>query len=183
MRVISGKVRGTKLNSIDDISTRPTLDRIKENIFNLINIDFQDASVLDLFAGSGALGIECLSRGAKVCYFCDKNKKAIDIIKYNLTKTRLYDKAIILSNDYEKALDKLNERFDLIFLDPPYKSNLVYEALKRILELNMLNENGEIIVETDNYHDVLEEIYKLSHLKILKDKNYGRVSIFILTVV
>ena len=124
MRVISGSARGTTLHSIDDINTRPTLDRVKESLFNIIQNQVEDAVVLDLFAGSGAIGIEFLSRGAEKVYFCDKSPKAVDMIKKNLDKTKLKDKATILNNDYIDCIDKIkNIKFDIIFLDPPYKEN------------------------------------------------------------
>ena len=132
MRVISGSARGTTLHSIDDINTRPTLDRVKESLFNIIQNQVEDAVVLDLFAGSGAIGIEFLSRGAEKVYFCDKSPKAVDMIKKNLDKTKLKDKATILNNDYIDCIDKIkNIKFDIIFLDPPYKENFSKQAIKK----------------------------------------------------
>ena len=100
MRVISGSARGTVLHSIEDISTRPTLDRVKESLFNIIQNDIEDTTVLDLFAGSGAIGIEFLSRRAKQVYFCDKSSKAVAMIEKNLEKTKLKEKAIVYNKDY-----------------------------------------------------------------------------------
>ena len=116
MRVISGKARGTKLSSIESLSTRPTLDRVKESLFNIIQNNLRDAVVLDLFAGSGQLGIEALSRGADKAYLCDINRDAVKMIKQNLEKTKLKDKAVVINEDYKKALRTLNtnEKFDII---------------------------------------------------------------------
>ena len=133
MRVISGKAKGTKLGTIEEQSTRPTLDRVKESLFNIINTKIEDSIVLDLFAGSGALGIECISRGAKQVYFCDKSKQAINQIKQNLIKTRFEQQAVIFQNDYINCLKECAQKqivFDLIFLDPPYANDLIRKLYK-----------------------------------------------------
>src|SRR5574344_2016770 len=118
MRVISGTAKGTKLNSIEELTTRPTLDRVKESLFNILQDSVRNQTVLDLFAGSGALGIEALSRGASKAYFCDLNDEAIKFIKQNLEKTKLTSNAIVVKKDYKSFIDSTNEKFDLIFLDP-----------------------------------------------------------------
>ena len=112
MRVISGKAKGTKLNSLEGIATRPTLDRVKEALFNILQFDLQDAIVLDLFAGSGALGIEALSRNAKQVVFCDNSYKAIQIIEKNLKKTNLNKNAIVINKDYKTFLKERGEWID-----------------------------------------------------------------------
>ena len=137
MRVISGTAKGCTLKSIDDLSTRPTLDRVKEPLFSILQSYIQDANILDLFAGSGALGIESLSRGANHCTFCDLSYKAINMIKENLTKTRLVEKSTIINKDYKKCLNELNERYDIIFIDPPYKKDIAVESIKTILNLKL----------------------------------------------
>lgn len=179
MRVISGSARGTKLESRESISTRPTLDRIKENMFNIIQDKVNsDTICLDLFAGSGQLGIETLSRGAQKCYFCDKDKEDLIYLKKNITKTRFWDKSIIYNTDFKVALNKINETVDIIFLDPPYASDFIYEAMKIIIEKNILSENGIIILETDEAQKIKVQLEKLK-IEKYKFKNYGRVSIFI----
>ncbi len=180
MRVISGLSRGTRLESIDSDSTRPTLDRIKENIFNIIQNDIRDTIVLDLFAGSGALGIEALSRGAEKAVFCDIDRKDILYLNKNLEKTRLKDKAQVFNKDYNVLLNSLNEKFDLIFLDPPYKTDYGCEAIKLILKNNLLNDNGQIILETDDEHRIANSLNDIHEIKIINQKKYGRVSIFII---
>ncbi len=182
MRVISGSARGTTLHSIDDINTRPTLDRVKESLFNIIQNQVEDAVVLDLFAGSGAIGIEFLSRGAEKVYFCDKSPKAVDMIKQNLDKTKLKDKATILNNDYIDCIDKIkNIKFDIIFLDPPYKENFSKQAIKKISESKLLKNEGIIIVETDEPERDIKEIENINiDYKIYDLRKYGRASLIFL---
>ena len=135
MRVISGIARGTKISSIESLATRPTLDRVKESLFNILQNDIKNKVMLDLFAGSGALGIEALSRGAKKAYFCDNSKEAIKVLKQNLEKTKLIKNAIIINKDYKLALKEIKEKIDIIFLDPPYKLDLAVKSIKELLEL------------------------------------------------
>ena len=138
MRIISGKARGTKLYTLEGTNTRPTLDRVKESIFNIIQNEIEDATVLDLFAGSGAIGLECLSRGAKKAVLCDKSKEAIQIIKRNIEKTHMEEKAQIINADYENCLEKLkNEQFDIIYIDPPYATNYIFKSLEKIKEIGI----------------------------------------------
>lgn len=177
MRIISGKARGTKLFTLDGLNTRPTLDRVKEPLFSIIQEYVVDSDVLDLFAGSGALGLEALSRGAKSAILCDNSKEAVDIIYKNITKTKL--NAEVINNDFVKTLKRLDGRqFDIIFLDPPYETNYLEEAINKILELNLLKENGLIIAETDNQEKV-EKIKKLD-ITISDIRKYGRVILIFL---
>lgn len=180
MRIISGKARGTKLNTLEGLDTRPTLDRIKEPLFSIIQNSIYDANVLDLFAGSGALGLETLSRGAKKAVLCDNSNKAIQIIKENVNKTHFEEQAKILNCDYKKCLELLkNESFDMIFLDPPYKSGFDVEALKIIVEQKMLSQDGIIILETDNEKEKQDELKKID-VNICGLRKYGRVSLLFL---
>lgn len=177
MRVISGKSRGKKLVSLEGDNTRPTLDRVKEALFNKIQFCVQDAIVLDLFAGSGALGVEALSRGAKEVVFCDKVKDAINIIEKNVINTNNLDKSIIINKDYNAVLEdmsKLHKKFDIIFLDPPYKTNLVNESLQKIIMSNLLTEDGIIIIETDDINKE-KEILDLEEIEIFDKRKYGSV--------
>ncbi len=182
MRVISGIARGTKLNSIESSSTRPTLDRVKESLFNIIQNDIDEATILDLFSGSGAIAIEFLSRGARQAYLCENNHNATKMIYSNLDKTRLTDKAVMIGKDYRKALEILKQeeiQFDFIFLDPPYQANFAVDATKRILSLNLLKEKGTIIIETDDEKRELLELEELD-IKIDDIRKYGRVSLIFL---
>ena len=126
MRIISGSAKGTKLYTLEGDATRPTLDRVKEPLFSIIQHYIVGANILDLFAGSGALGLEALSRGADKAILCDYSRKAVNIIKQNIEKTKLTEKTEVWNMDYKKALEKLkdnSQKFDIIFLDPPYRKN------------------------------------------------------------
>ena len=185
MRVISGSARGTKINSIDDISTRPTLDRVKESFFNIIRNYIQDDTiVLDLFAGSGAIGIEFLSRGAAKVVFADNSPKAKEMICQNLEKTHLKDKAKVFLGDYKKVLNKLKEDeevFDIIYLDPPYKQDIAVDALLKIEELKLIRDDGLIIIETDESDRETEELKKSNTKYNIYDiRKYGRATLIFL---
>lgn len=185
MRVISGSARGTKLSSIEDIATRPTLDRVKESLFNIIrnNID-EESNTLDLFAGSGAIGIEFLSRGVKKAVFCDLSSEAIKMINQNLEKTHLKAKAEIINKDYKETLKYLhdkNEKFDIIFIDPPYKMDIAVNALQLIEEFELLKKDGIIIIETDEAKRDTKEINELDmNYKIYDVRKYGRATLIFL---
>ena len=182
MRVISGKARGTKLYSLEGENTRPTLDRVKEALFNIIQVDLQEAIVLDLFAGSGALGIESLSRGATKAFFCDNNKEAIDIIKKNLEKTKLESYSEVIKLDYRDALKKMtNESIDIIFLDPPYREKFATDAVQYIVESHILKKSGIIIIETDDKQRILKELDKIKNINIYDIRKYGRACIIFLS--
>ena len=148
MRIISGKYKGKKLDGFDIEGTRPTMDRVKESLFGIIQNNLKDSICLDLFAGSGSLGIEALSNGASICYFVDKNKQILNILKNNL---KGIENSILIEKEYLMALEELkNKKFDVIFLDPPYKDNLITPSIKKIIELNMLNKDGIIVCEYEN---------------------------------
>lgn len=177
MRVISGKSRGKKLVSLDGDNTRPTLDRVKEALFNIIQFEVKDAVVLDLFAGTGALGIEALSRGAKEAVFCDKVPDAIKVIKQNIINTNNLDKSTIINKEYQEVLENLskqNKKFDIVFLDPPYKTNLAIESLQKIIMSDLLTEDGTIIIETDDINKE-REILKIEKVEIFDKRKYGSV--------
>lgn len=174
MRVISGKNKGTKLYTLEGLNTRPTLDRVKESLFNIINFDLPGCTFLDLFAGSGAIGIEAASRGAGKVIMCEKSKDAVKIINMNLEKTRLKDSIKLFNEDFEKCISKLDEKIDIVFLDPPYKSDYAYVASKLIIENDLLKEDSIIILETDSEQTVENQFEKLS-LEEFDKKKYGRV--------
>ena len=151
MRIISGKARGTKLYTLDGTATRPTLDRVKESLFNIIQNDIEDSTVLDLFSGSGAIGLEFLSRGAKRAVLCDSSKDAIKIIKQNVQKTHFEEKVEVYNMEFTKLVERLqNQKFDIIYIDPPYATDFIKISLEKIIEYELVNENTKIIVETDD---------------------------------
>ena len=147
MRVITGKARGVTLKTPDGMQTRPTTDRVKEALFSIIQFEIQGASVLDLFGGTGQLGIEALSRGAKRAVFVDFRASACRLIQDNLIRTRLDGSAQVVRSDYLAYLDRCKEKFKIIFLDPPYAEVFLETALKRITEIDILQSGGIIIAE------------------------------------
>ncbi|MCQ2421012.1 MAG: 16S rRNA (guanine(966)-N(2))-methyltransferase RsmD [Clostridia bacterium] len=158
MRVITGSARGMQLKAPKGMETRPTLDQVKEAAFSAIQFEVEGRRVLDLFAGSGQMGIEALSRGAKSAVFVDMGKEPCRIVRENLEKTKLIDRAQIFQRDSIAYLSACREKFDLIFLDPPYAKDLLENALKRISEIDILSDSGIIICErpadktlTDDY--------------------------------
>lgn len=177
MRVISGTAKGTKLNSIEELTTRPTLDRVKESLFNILQDTVRNKIVLDLFAGSGALGIETLSRGATKAYFCDSNDEAIKFVKQNLEKTKLMQNAVVIRKDYKTFIETTNEKFDLIFIDPPYKNDIAVDSVIRILNNKLLKENALIILETDEVKRELDELSKIDNVEIIDQRKYGRANL------
>ena len=182
MRIIGGTMRGTKLFTLEGENTRPTLDRVKEALFSKINFRLQDAIILDLFSGCGALGLESISRGAEKSYLCDNSRDAVKIINQNIEKTKTSDKVLLLNMDYQKALSELKSRgikFDIVFLDPPYKTNFAEDAAKTIIENDLLNEDGLIVLETDNKEKTLENL-DTNILGINDIKKYGRVYLLFL---
>ena len=180
MRIISGTARGAKLFTLDgnDI-TRPTLDRIKEPLFSMLMNYLQDANVLDLFSGSGALGLEAISRGAKKAFLCDNSWKAISVIKENVKKLRMEEQVSIITADYKKALEQLkNEKFDIIFLDPPYKTDYDIQAIEIIKNQNIIAKDGIIVLETDSDKKI-QELENID-VNIFKIRKYGRVKLVFL---
>ena len=182
MRIISGKARGTKLYTLEGENTRPTLDRVKESIFNIIQADIQEAEVLDLFAGSGAIGLECLSREAAKAVMCDKSKEAANIIKKNIEKTHMENQAQLINADYENCLEKIkNEQFDIIYLDPPYATEYIKKSLEKIINLNIAKEESLIIIETDDEQRILKEIENID-VEIVDKRKYGRATIIFVSL-
>lgn len=180
MRIISGRARGTKLYTLEGDSTRPTLDRVKESIFNIIQRDIKDSIFLDLFAGSGAIGLEAASRGAKKAILCDKSKEAMQIIKKNILKTHLENVVETYLLDFRALLnDKLNEKLDIVYIDPPYKSDFAIQAVNIILENNLITKDSLILIETDRKEEVEEKLKKVD-VRIIDERKYGRAEIFFL---
>jgi len=153
MRVISGDLKGRVIKGFTLEGTRPTMDRVKESVFSTIQFSVPNSVCLDLFAGSGSLGIEAISNGASKCYFVDCNKDAIKVLNENISNFNIKDKSIIIKNDYLEALNSFknkNIKFDIIFLDPPYMMHILNDIIKFISDNNLLNDDGIIICEVDN---------------------------------
>ena len=147
MRVITGKARGVALKTPDGMLTRPTADRVKEALFSIIQFDIPGAKVLDLFGGTGQLGIEALSRDAASAVFVDEREDACKLIKENLRRTKLEQNARVVRSDYLAFLNSCREKFDIIFLDPPYAEVFLENSLKRITEIDILQSGGIIVSE------------------------------------
>ena len=178
MRIISGKYKGSKIEGYDIVGTRPTMDRVKESLFGIIQYYLKDSICLDLFAGSGSLGIEALSNGASECYFVDKNKQVIEILNKNINKIKI-ENTNVIHNDYLYALNYFvenNIKFNIIFLDPPYKENLIQPAINYIVDNNLLADEGLIICEYE------EEVFGNNKLEEIKTRNYGNKNIKILKI-
>lgn len=183
MRVISGLARGTKLKTIESDTTRPTLDRVKESLFNILQDKLKGAVVLDLFAGSGALGIEALSRGAQKAYFCDKNFEAVKVIKENLSKTRFLDKSIVYNSDYVNAIKKIKEEISIVFLDPPYKLDLAVSAVSELIKQKLITKDTLIIIETDEINRDIKEVQKIENVEVIDTRKYGRANLIFIKLV
>ncbi len=176
MRVISGTARGRKLISPDGNDVRPTLDRVKESIFNMLSFSVPESTVLDLFCGSGALGIEALSRGAKHATFVDKSAPSLSVTQQNLTLTHLEDKALCVHQDFISYLSSATGAFDLIFLDPPYAAGFTEQALLLIKERKLLAKDGIVICESDSEY----EITVPDGFSVERNKKYGKARILLM---
>ena len=172
MRVITGKARGVQLKTPDGMQTRPTIDRVKEALFSIINFDIPNAIVLDLFGGTGQLGIEALSRGAKHAVFVDSSDSACKLIRENLRRTKLEQNASVIKSDYLNYLGRTKEKFDIIFLDPPYVEVFLEKALNRITEIDILQSGGIIVAERPLDKELPWEFDGYSRSK---DYKYGKI--------
>lgn len=179
MRVIAGQSRGRKLVSAEGRDTRPTTDRVKESMFNLLAPYVCGANVLDLFAGSGALGIEALSRGAEKAVFVEKNAAALKNIETNLENTRLKDRAEVFFGDYEKYLLSCSEKFDIVLLDPPYDSGFYGVALDLLAERGLLWHGSVVALE----HSDKIAAPQSGEFEIYTDRKYGSSMVAILKYV
>jgi 16S rRNA (guanine966-N2)-methyltransferase len=182
MRVIAGSKRRLNLKTIKGLETRPTTDRIKETLFNMISDDIYDANFLDLFAGSGQMGIEALSRGARFAWFIENNREAVKVINENLNFTDLQGQSKVIQGDFKSSLSSLKgETFHIIFADPPYKAGYEREILTLISNNHLLAEDGYIIIEADlktdfnfiselGYDIIKEKLYKTNKHIFLRVK-------------
>lgn len=172
MRVITGKARGIPLKTPEGMLTRPTADRVKEALFSIINFDIPGAKVLDLFGGTGQLGIEALSRGADSAVFVDAREESCRLIRENLKRTRLEPQAKVIRSDYLDYLRRCREQYNIIFLDPPYAEVFLETAIKKITEIDILQSNGIIVAERPLGKDLPWEFEGYTRSK---DYKYGKV--------
>lgn len=172
MRVIAGKAKGTQLNTPEGMLTRPTTDRVKEALFSIIQFDIPGAVVLDLFGGTGQLGIEALSRGASRAVFVDARREACQLIRSNLKKTHMEQEASVVQSDYLQYLNRAKEKFRIIFLDPPYAEVFLENAIKRITEIDILCSGGIIVAERPLGKELLWEYEGFTRSR---DYKYGKI--------
>ncbi len=181
MRIIAGQAKGRKLITPNGDDVRPTTDRVKEAVFSMIAPYIHGSLVLDLFSGTGNLGLEAISRGAEKAFFVDKSRDSIKIISRNILKLDMKSKSEIKNTDALKAIDDFrssNIKFDIIFMDPPYGKGIIKSCIEEIDRSGLLNKDGIIVIE----HNELEKIdANIGNLNILKDKKYGNTIITIYT--
>lgn len=172
MRVIAGKAKGMQLHTPDGMLTRPTTDRVKEALFSILQFDLPGAKVLDLFGGTGQLGIEALSRGAASAVFVDSRREACQLIRTNLEKTHLTSDARVVQSDYLEYLNRCREKFNLILLDPPYAEVFLENSIKRITEIDILQQGGIIAAERPLGKELPWEFQGFTRSK---DYKYGKI--------
>ena len=174
MRVITGSARGRRLKELEGMETRPTTDRVKEGLFSALQFDIEGRKVLDLFAGTGQLGIECLSRGAASAVFVDRRADAVKLIRENLRLTELEDRARVVAGDSMEYLKSIREPFDIIFLDPPYAAGLLEPAIAHIAKFDILAPHGIIAAE----HPAARVLPALaSPYRLHRTYRYGKIAL------
>lgn len=175
MKVITGKLKGMNLITLEGESTRPTSQRVKEAVFSMLQFDIEGACVLDLFAGCGQLGLEALSRGAKKVVFNDLSKDAINIIKSNIKKAKMIERSEVLNYGYEMAIRKqsLSDKFDIVFIDPPYKLDCICKILKLLLKCDVLSQNAFIVCESGEEDVIHNDEEILSKFDVYKKAKYS----------
>ena len=172
MRIIAGELKGRKLNTPIGDEIRPTTDKVKEALFSSIQFELPDSIVLDLYAGTGSLGLEALSRGAKKCYFSDNDRKSIELIRQNIELCNMTERSIVLRGDATENLSRIKEGIDMIFMDPPYFEADYLRAIERIIELDLLNEFGRISCEHSSSIALPDDFQGLNKIR---EKKYGRI--------
>lgn len=177
MRIITGSAKGCRLKAPKGLATRPTADRVKESVFNILSNAVMEAEVLDIFAGTGNLGLEALSRGAAKAVFVDKSSESIKIIKENAEQTRLVSQTEIIKGDVIACLERLARQainFDLVFCDPPYSKGLVQQSLLVLDRLDILNDEALLVIEHDSKDDIN---LLLEHINLIRSERYGATTI------
>lgn len=175
MKIITGSAKGMNLETLEGEMTRPTSQRVKEAVFSMLQFDIEGASVLDLFAGSGQLGLEALSRGAKKAIFSDLSRDATDIVIRNAKKARLFDKCRVSTCDYRQMIQGIagKEKYDIIFIDPPYKDGIIAEVLKLLTKANVISDGAFVVCESGK-EDIFEGDDELKiKFKIQKQARYS----------
>lgn len=184
MKIITGSAKGMNLVTLEGEATRPTSQRVKEAVFSMIQFDVENSNVLDVFAGSGQLGLEALSRGAKKSTFCDFSRDAVDIIIANAKKTRLFDRCRVSCCDYKQIIrgSAGKEAYDIVFVDPPYKDKVIPYVLKELLKANVITEFTKIICESGDEDVFYGDNELASCFDVIKQARYSITYITILTL-
>lgn len=179
MRIIAGEFKRRRLDSPEGRGTRPTSDKVREAVFSILMEDIYGSVFCDLFAGSGAMGLEALSRGAEKSYFCENSGETMKYLRNNIEKCGVKDKAIVYRGDYKKGLSKIvanGQKVDIVFIDPPFGSELIEPAIAEIEKLDLLADDGYILIE----HDIRKPLpEKLGKFSLIKERKYGKVVISI----
>lgn len=176
MRIIAGEYKGRRLESPADYSVRPTTDKVKEALFSILTEKIWGSRVLDLFSGTGNLGIEALSRGARECVFCDSSRESLRLIKSNIAHCKAQDGARIVPGDFRKTLANLEGEFDIILLDPPYGKGFLEPAFEIISQQSLLAEDGVIVAEHRKEEEIPDELYGFTKIK---ERKYGVIKLSI----
>ena len=174
MRIIAGELKGRKLTAPRDESVRPTAEKVREAVFSMLQNEIPDAVVLDLFAGTGSLGLEALSRGARRAFFVDKDRRSIAMVKSNVISCGMEDRSVIMCSDYSAAIGRIHEKADLVFLDPPYKAGLMEDCLQRLSESSLLPEGGIIVAEHGREEILPDQLLRLHRIR---ERKYGKVRV------
>ena len=184
MRIITGSARGVALKTLEGEATRPAAEKVKEAVFSALQFDLEGRRFLDLFAGSGQMGLEALSRGAAHATFIDASREAMEIVKANAKKTGLFDRSHFLVSDFRSYLRKAKgtEPFHIVFIDPPYADRLVGECLKRLLEAELLAPSALVVTESEEEDVFASHPAVADAFEVAKVKKYGRAFIHILRV-
>ena len=184
MRIITGRAKGIRLNTLEGAETRPTAERVKEAVFSMLQFDIEGRKVLDLFAGSGQMGLEAISRGASEAIFVERSEAAVKIIKQNIEKTRLTPFCSVIRSDCLDFIKRnRGDKFDIIFLDPPYASGLYIPVLKSLNEYGCLKPTTVLVCESD-FDELLEKESELKKVyRVKKTARYGKIVITVLEVI
>ncbi len=171
MRIIAGNFKGRRLETPANYDIRPTSEMVKEALFSMLMNDIHNSVFVDLFSGTGAVGLEALSRGAEKVYLVDRSRESVSIIRNNVNKIGCQSQANILASDYRVAMDRINEPVDIIFADPPYEEGYNLEILESVENSDLLNDDGILIIEHSKKFDMPE---RYENLEAFKEKKYGK---------
>lgn len=172
MRIIAGDFKGRRLETPENNNIRPTTDKVKEAMFSIIAPYLEDSVCVDLFSGTGNLGLEAISRGAKKCYFCDNSRESVGILRRNIAYCKAEEYSVVYAGDFRRALERVREKVDIFFLDPPYEAGFYEAAFEKIRELELLQEDGIIVAEHGKNFDMPEE---LCGFEKIKEKRYSHI--------